>query len=187
MMRTNIRLILVLLLVLAASTWAADPRAPSPANQKREVRAADIAAGTVVVTGTLGRPMHQMMHLRGIWRVRDDGKDDNLGLYVTHVNGRALRAAVEFQDYFVTAVDRRDRPMRPAKGETWEMDGYESYYVRMEPEAYMDALGHRLSQDPTGGFRCTLQVIVVGRSTQRDLRRGPGTSQVRGAAQTPRS
>ncbi len=139
--------------------------------KKVEVSIEQIQEGTVVIVGSLGRPIGEFMKLQGSWAERLKGS--NLQMVITHLDGKRLQRPVHFQKFFVHSVDKHDRPVAPLKGDVWEMDAYESCdFHHIEPDQFQRALGrwpNGAVQDPFAGFHCELYVIVTKSKMRPDL------------------
>ena len=109
-----------------------------PTGSKVNIR--DIRDGKAVIVGLLGQPIGKFVKLRGRWAKRYQGSD--LQLDVTHVDGKQLPAPVDFDKFFVHAVDKHDRAVAPLKDDKWEMEAYESCgFFRIEPDEFQKSLG----------------------------------------------
>ena len=90
------------------------------------VRAEDIGR-TVTVLGRLGKPLREMMTVRGIWEELtgpQDKPDERLRFRVTHVNGSTLQRCVNLHRYDLEVVKKDREEVEPAKGEVWKFRAY---------------------------------------------------------------
>jgi hypothetical protein len=159
-------------------TWwiasvSADP--PIAKKEKKEVSVKDIREGNVVVIGLLGKPLHEMIHLKGTWKTPEGDKDIVPVLLVNEIEGKELPEPVSFKDYLVKAVDENGKKIAAKKhsDDTWEMEGYEIFTDDRVPEAYSKMLGKdsRAYQQPVGPLRSELVVIVTKRGSNPDVQK----------------
>lgn len=119
----------------------------------------------VAIIGHLGRPLHTMMTVRGVWhfpaRVE---KDNSLRFRVTHIDGQALERPVTFHGDLVhewSRASRKQSKTKRSEGDTWEMLAYESGHFDNIPAGWHEALGWQIEGRMFGGFVVELHGAIV--------------------------
>ncbi|MBI2825761.1 MAG: hypothetical protein HYX69_13835 [Planctomycetia bacterium] len=83
-----------------------------------QVRAADLHAGRAKIIGYLGRPLGEVVTVRGFGYERDDAKEP-LVYRVTHVNGRLIAPSIDLTHYRVRPAHMDGRSGREDK-DRWD-------------------------------------------------------------------
>lgn len=105
---------------------------------------------SVTLVGVLGKPLAQMMSVRGSWAYPNyTAKDNSLRFTVTHVDGRQLSEPVVFYAAQVEAVNGNREPVRPRDGAVWTLRAYEwGEYLRKPNEYWNEFAGGVAAGEP---------------------------------------
>jgi hypothetical protein len=166
---------LMMALVVCAWFSATAPSDALSADQAKRampsVKAEDLHAGRAQIIGYLGRPLGEVVTVRGVWYASPvTAKPQDLIYRVTHINGKAVVPPVELTNYRVGPANMEGRSGRQDKdrwdwvaywdgklkapdfkaGETWEFAGVESCSMRV-PVYVWDERGPIMASPPDIG------------------------------------
>lgn len=144
--RNCMRLVVVCLWGLIASISIAADQKP----KTRSVHYSDMP-GRVRIMGKLGRPLGQLVTVRGRWRAQDESKPGQPAVFVVEqVGGRLLDPPAEFTD--VEVVWKEDAAFeKKTVGEEWELRGVETGgFVGFGDEVWEEVGMQAMSHPPRG-------------------------------------
>lgn len=142
---------LICLLVAGAKIATGVAQKDEERMKTKQVLAAGIPRRTQII-GTLGRPLGELIAVRGQW-VRPSSpatgalKDASLRVRITHVDGARLKRPVEFHRGLVIGL--ASARIEPGDDEQVELRGYETGGMRGIPLDAREELGPRAVQEPT--------------------------------------
>jgi hypothetical protein len=153
-----------------------------------QVKATDLHAGRATIIGYLGRPLGEVVTIRGSWHAPPKLAKDPAPIFlVTHLNGKPITPPLEFTHARVRAVhdggrsgqDDDDRwewkaafggklpPPEFRPGESWELAGGEEFSTKA-PVAVWDERPVAVSRDfGANGFLATFDFMRARRITTK--------------------
>jgi hypothetical protein len=118
----------------------------------------------VQIVGKLGRPLGELVKVRGRWKEGDKSKPSGPVFVVEELDENVLTSPVEFSSDKVTPVLRRPNDPTPVVGKVWEFRGVETGRLVGFSEEVWKEVGTRPAQ--AYGFLTELCYISVRQSPQ---------------------
>ena len=141
----------ILVCVVGVSMFSAADERSKP----KTVDLAEIVDGQVQIVGLLGKPIGEVVDLRGVWAEPPNlsGTKEPRRFEVTHVNGNRLKEPVAYLSHSVHQWNRN--PVVSKTGDVWEMIAYEEIEVRQHSR-----LRARLKQPTAADYSGNLASIL---------------------------